>query len=79
MSIYASTEEVNELPVPITQTTDLPGNWEYSGCLEEPGAERVFPYMLTFETDNSAEKCLSLCSKYGYPAGAMQFGEQCCT
>ena len=80
MSIYAATEVVNELPVPSAQTEDLPGSWEYAGCLRdtEPGAPaRVLPYMSSLE-DNSPERCLNLCVEYGYPAAGLQFGEQCC-
>ena len=78
MSIYAAKEDVDELPVPSPQTDGLPGNWEYSGCMEEPTAERMLPYMMIFETDNSAPKCAALCSEYGYPVSALQYSIQCC-
>ena len=77
MSIYAGAVVV-ELPVPVPQTEGLPGNWEYAGCRLEPTAERMLPYTLIFEEDNSATKCASLCAQYGYPVAALQFTTQCC-
>ena len=98
LSIYSSTANVTELPVPVPQNTSLPGNWKYVGCLayvglafvlnclcsycissfREPGANRTFPYQIILETNNSATNCLSLCSTYGYPAGGMEFADECC-
>ncbi|KAF8525138.1 copper radical oxidase [Hysterangium stoloniferum] len=77
LSVYSSTQDLILLPVPVVQKTNLPGNWQYIGCLAEPGAVRVFPYQLIFHTTNSAETCLSQCSAFGYPAAGMEFGEEC--
>jgi len=33
VSVYSSTSSVTAFPVPIVQTTKLPGNWKYSHCL----------------------------------------------
>lgn len=33
LSIYSSTTNVTLLPVPVTLTTDLPGSWQYYGCV----------------------------------------------
>ncbi|KAL5480284.1 hypothetical protein ACEPAI_1554 [Sanghuangporus weigelae] len=77
MSIYSTSSNVTLLPVPVPQNTNLPGNWKYVGCLAEPGADRVFPYQIIFEKNNSATNCLSLCSTYGYPAAGMEFGDEC--
>ncbi|TDL23466.1 copper radical oxidase [Rickenella mellea] len=77
MSIYTSTPNVTLLPVPVTQNTSLPGHWQYQGCIAEPGAARVFPYQNILTNNNSATNCLTLCSTYGYPAGGMEFGDEC--
>ncbi len=44
----------------------------------EPGAVRVFPYQIIYTTDNTPSTCLSQCSDYGYPAGGMEYGDECC-
>ncbi|THG96906.1 hypothetical protein EW026_g5007 [Hermanssonia centrifuga] len=77
LSVYTSTGSVTAYPVPVAQTTGLPGAWEYQGCLEEPGAVRVFPYQIIYTTDNTPSTCLSQCSDYGYPAGGMEYGDEC--
>lgn len=33
LSVYTSTGTVTTYPIPTVQTTDLPGNWQYSRCL----------------------------------------------
>jgi hypothetical protein len=33
ISLYTSTASVTVYPVPVVQTTNLPGNWQYSECL----------------------------------------------
>jgi hypothetical protein len=33
MSIYSNQTNVYVKPVPVAQTTNLPGNWTYQGCL----------------------------------------------
>ena len=33
LSVYTATGTVTALPVPTVQTTNLPGNWQYSECL----------------------------------------------
>ncbi|KIP07203.1 hypothetical protein PHLGIDRAFT_118353, partial [Phlebiopsis gigantea 11061_1 CR5-6] len=40
--------------VPTVQTTGLPGQWQYVGCLEEPAPNRVFPYQIINTNNNSA-------------------------
>ncbi|THH11527.1 hypothetical protein EW145_g572 [Phellinidium pouzarii] len=77
MSIYSSTANVTLLPVPTPQNTSLPGQWQYVGCLAEPGANRTFPYQLIFQNNNSATNCLTQCSDFGYPAAGMEFGDEC--
>ncbi|KAH9172526.1 copper radical oxidase [Lactarius sanguifluus] len=77
LSVYTSTGSVITFPVPVPQTTGLPGNWQYSRCLAEPGAARVFPYQLILTTNNTAENCLSQCSAFGYPAAGMEYANEC--
>ncbi|KIP01604.1 hypothetical protein PHLGIDRAFT_38239 [Phlebiopsis gigantea 11061_1 CR5-6] len=76
LSVY-STGTITALPVPTVQTTGLPGAWQYVGCLEEPGADRTFPYQIINTNNNTAEACLAQCSNFGYPAGGMEFGDEC--
>jgi len=33
MSIYSNQTTLDVVPVPVAQTTDLPGSWNYTGCL----------------------------------------------
>ncbi|KAI0294118.1 galactose oxidase [Multifurca ochricompacta] len=77
LSVYTSTGSVTAFPVPTVQTTNLPGSWQYSRCLAEPGAVRVFPYQIILSQNNTADNCLSLCSTFGYPAAGMEFGDEC--
>jgi hypothetical protein len=37
LSIYTNTSSITAYPVPTAQTTNLPGNWQYSGCLAYVG------------------------------------------
>ncbi|KAI9457229.1 copper radical oxidase [Lactarius psammicola] len=77
LSVYTSTGNVTALPVPTPKTADLPGNWEYSRCIAEPPGGRVFLNELILTTNNSAATCLAQCSKFGYPAGGLEYGEEC--
>ena len=70
LSVYTSTGSVTALPVPTTQTTGLPGNWQYSKCfayvhfrnsrcrsslaISEPPGGRVFPLYEIFLTTNNS-------------------------
>ncbi|KAH9020918.1 copper radical oxidase [Lactarius hengduanensis] len=71
VAVYASRA------VPTVQTTDLPGQWQYSRCLAEPAPNNVFPYRINLPGNNSAQNCLSQCSAFGYPAAGMEFGHEC--
>ncbi|KAI9438941.1 copper radical oxidase [Lactarius indigo] len=77
LSVYTSTGTVTAFPVPVPQTTGLPGNWKYSRCLAEPGAARVFPYQIILTTNNTAENCLTQCSTFGYSAAGMEYADEC--
>ncbi|THG96101.1 hypothetical protein EW026_g5677 [Hermanssonia centrifuga] len=77
LSIYTSTVNVTALPVPSILNTSLPGNWSYQGCLKEIDGGRVFPNQLINSTGNTVEWCLNQCAAFGYPAGGMEFGDEC--
>ncbi|KAJ8517873.1 hypothetical protein ONZ45_g4980 [Pleurotus djamor] len=77
LSVYTNNGTVVALPVPVAKTTDLPGQWKSAGCLKEPGAERVFPYQIIWQTNLTVEACVSQCSAFGYPAAGMEFGDEC--
>ncbi|KIP01605.1 hypothetical protein PHLGIDRAFT_123209, partial [Phlebiopsis gigantea 11061_1 CR5-6] len=64
LSVY-SNGPITVLPIPTVQTTGLPGQWQYAGCLEEPAPNRVFPYQIINTNNNSATACLAQCSKFG--------------
>ena len=40
--------------------------------------ERTFPYQIILANNNSATNCLSQCSAFGFNAGGMEYGEECC-
>ncbi|KAI0086860.1 copper radical oxidase [Irpex rosettiformis] len=77
LSVYSSTGTVTSLPVPTVKNTSLPGQWTYQGCLQEPGPDRVFPYQIINSTSMTVESCLAQCSDFGYPAGGLEFGDEC--
>jgi hypothetical protein len=48
------------------------------GCImDQINQQRTLPYQVILQNTNSAENCLSICAKYGYPAGGMEFGDEC--
>ncbi|KAL6310273.1 copper radical oxidase [Sparassis latifolia] len=77
LSVYTSTGNVTVYPVPITLNTSLPGEWQYQGCLEEPGANRTFPYQNIWTDNNTVEACLNQCALFGYPAAGLEYGNEC--
>jgi hypothetical protein len=76
MSIYSNETTLKITPVPKVQATY--GSWNYTGCLIDNAVTRTFPYQIEMLTNNTAENCLSQCQKFGYPAGGMEYAEQCC-
>lgn len=77
LSVYSSTGNVTALPVAVPLKDNLPGQWKYVGCLAEPGAVRVFPNKMVNTNDNTVQGCLKRCSDYGFPAGGLEYGEEC--
>ena len=45
--------------------------------LSEPGAPRVFPNKIVNTVNNTVQSCLKRCSDYGYPAGGLEYSEEC--
>ena len=45
--------------------------------LSEPGAPRVFPNKMVNTVNNTVQACLKKCSDYGYPAGGLEYSEEC--
>lgn len=45
--------------------------------LSEPGAVRVFPNKMVNADQNTVQGCLKRCSDYGFPAGGLEYGEEC--
>ncbi|KAJ2932171.1 hypothetical protein H1R20_g4934, partial [Candolleomyces eurysporus] len=77
LSVYTSTGEVVALPVPVAQTTELPGQWEYAGCLVEAVGKRILEHQIIWPTNNSAIACMEQCAKFGYTAAGLEYGEEC--
>ncbi|UJO20415.1 WSC domain-containing protein [Fulvia fulva] len=75
-SVYTNGTITNyQPPGPLT---NLPGNWSYTGCIQDNvNNVRVFPYEMIFQKNNSNTYCLTLCQQYGYSAAATEYGEQC--
>ncbi|KAL8878579.1 MAG: hypothetical protein Q9198_003640, partial [Flavoplaca austrocitrina] len=76
MTIFA-TGNLTVLDVPVPQKTNLPGKWEYKGCLSEGVGRRVWKYQTILTKTNSATECLSRCSEFGFMAGGMEYGTEC--
>ena len=71
VSVYSSVPVV-ALPVPVTQKTDLPGKWNYAGCLREPATGKIFPNQIIWIGNNSAVACMNQCAAFGYPASGVE-------
>ncbi|KAF1964882.1 copper radical oxidase [Bimuria novae-zelandiae CBS 107.79] len=80
LSVYSnSTANITVYQIPTVQTTDLPTNWKYEGCIRDdaPGGLRALPYQLILDNTNSANNCISKCSAFGYTKGGMEYGNEC--
>ncbi|KAG9238758.1 putative glyoxal oxidase precursor [Amylocarpus encephaloides] len=77
LSLY-HTGNLTTYAAPGSQTTGLPGSWVYQGCYNDNvGGERALFWQSILRDNNTATNCLSLCSKYGYMAAGMQYGQEC--
>ena len=39
---------------------------------------RIFKYQIINTNNNTATACLNQCAAFGFPVGAMEYGEECC-
>ncbi|KAF2205966.1 copper radical oxidase [Delitschia confertaspora ATCC 74209] len=76
LSVY-SNDTLQILPVPSIQKTNLPADWKYSGCLNDDFPDHVLFYQSILKHNNTANNCISQCSKFGYNAGGLEYGEEC--
>jgi len=69
---------VTVLLVPSVQKTNLTGSWQYAGCITDSSTgNRTFPYQIILPNNNTANNCLSQCQKFGFPAGGMEYADEC--
>ncbi|KAF8860303.1 copper radical oxidase [Acephala macrosclerotiorum] len=70
---------------PAIQTTNLPANWVYKGCLQDniPSLQdpaeiiSTFPYMVWNNASNTPNACIVQCQAFGYNAAGLEYGSQC--
>lgn len=71
---------------PAVQTTGLPANWVYKGCLQDntPSAQdatqiiSTFPYQVwNNATGNDAVACITQCQQFGFNAAGVEYGSEC--
>ncbi|KAI1841627.1 hypothetical protein JX266_012180 [Neoarthrinium moseri] len=76
LSVYSNDTLVIYQP-PKPQTTDLPGSWEYVGCILDDIESRSLPWMSIDIENMTAASCIAGCSEFGYEAGGIEYGYQC--
>ncbi|KAI0120698.1 copper radical oxidase [Xylariales sp. AK1849] len=76
LSVYSNATLVVYQP-PTPQTTDLPEDWEYVGCILDDIANRTFPWMSIDLENTTTSTCIAGCSRFGYEAGGIEYGYQC--
>ncbi|KAK3679133.1 hypothetical protein LTR78_000693 [Recurvomyces mirabilis] len=57
--------------------TNLPGSWQYAGCLTDADGTRSLAYQIVSQFNNTNEACLAQCQKFGYNAAGTEYGQQC--
>jgi hypothetical protein len=77
LSVF-SNSTLTVLPVPTVQKSHLPGNWQYAGCIIDTPNSRALPYQIILDQNNTASNCISQCSAFGYNAGGLEYGRECC-
>jgi hypothetical protein len=85
LSVYSKgTPKVYQPPA--VQTTGLPANWVYKGCLQDNIASNedpneilsTFPYMVwNNATGNDAVACITQCQEFGFNAAGVEYGSEC--
>jgi hypothetical protein len=71
---------------PTAQTTGLPANWAYKGCLQDNIPSNndantnlpTFPYMVWDIENNTVVACIEQCYLFGFNAAGVEYGSQCC-
>ncbi|SCO42989.1 related to glyoxal oxidase precursor [Fusarium fujikuroi] len=81
LSLYSS-GDFEVYPIPVAQEDDLPGDWEYKGCVFDNNNPYVLEWLYedsgSYATSNmTVPTCLKRCQKFGYSAGGVEYGRQC--
>ena len=77
MSVWSNITFQSYAP-PKPQTTGLPGNFQYQGCLTDTPQPRILPYEVQdFQTNLSVPLCLQRCMDFGFSAASVEYGTQC--
>ncbi|KAI1203614.1 copper radical oxidase [Nemania serpens] len=76
LSVFSNDTVVVYQP-PSALTENLPGSWEYYGCVVDAIDNRVLPWMSEDLQNTTIEACLAGCSRFGYNAGGVEYGYQC--
>lgn len=74
-SIYAK-RAIEVIGPAAAKKDDLPGLWEYKGCLMDQDPKSL-PEKIVYAGTNTPDKCLQQCSDYGYNAAGLEYGEEC--
>jgi hypothetical protein len=79
LTVYSTQTNLTVIPPPKQNLSPGNGNWRYMGCvIDNANQVRVFQSQIILTTNNTADTCLGQCAKYGYPAGGMEYGQECC-
>lgn len=69
-------------PVPVTKDKDLPGDWEYKGCVFDNNSPYILEWLWEDAPNYDSSKmtidfCLERCQRFGYSAAGVEYGRQC--
>jgi hypothetical protein len=79
LTVFSSQAKLKVISPPQTNLAPGGGNWKYVGCLiDNKNQVRAFSNQVILQTNNTADACLGQCAKYGYSAGGMEWGQECC-
>ncbi|KAJ2980318.1 hypothetical protein NUW58_g6975 [Xylaria curta] len=76
LSVFSNDTLVVYQP-PTALTDNLPGSWEYYGCVIDTLNPRLLPWMSIDLQNTTIEACIAGCSRFGYSAGGVEYGYQC--
>ena len=65
-STAASAASISLAPRAVGHATNLSGNWKYVGCYADNVADRALKGAFQSVEDQSANQCISYCTKLGY-------------